>query len=126
MKNIQNLYIKTNDMCVGDHMHNDYMDILVKDIPHTKYNQIIIDYFAQPNWKTGHWVFDIFNKEELRKLNVIMRTKNKVTLNKRIQNLLNSMLSGHPISVLLDKNKIESLSNTLEIFAKKWMEVHNG
>jgi len=123
---IEKLYIKTNSMCVGDNWHNEYMDILVKDIPDNEANKIIIEYFSKSNWKTGHWVFDFTTKEEMRKLNTIMRTKTKETLRKRIINFINHLMDGDHYSLMLNSKKIEGLSDLLSKFAVKYMEVHNG
>ena len=36
---LDKLYIKTDSMCVGDLQHNEYMDILVKDIQENDSNK---------------------------------------------------------------------------------------
>lgn len=123
---ISKLYIKTESMCVGDNMHNEYIDLLVKDIPYNESNKIIIEYFSKGNWHTGHWIFDIYTKEELRSLNVIMRTKNKNTLTKRIIRLTSKLSEGNPYTLMLERNKIIGLTDLLQRFAIKYMEVYNG
>lgn len=123
---INKLYIHNDSMCVGDNWHNEYMDILVKDIPYNECNEHIIKYFSNTNWKTGHWVFDFITKEEMRKLNTIMRTKTKETLSKRLKNFVSHLIDGDHYSLMLNRKKIESLSNLLTEYATKWMEVHNG
>lgn len=125
MINIQNLYIKTNDMCVGDRYHNDYMDILVQNIEVNECNSIILEAFNR-NWKTGNWVYDSYTKEELRRLNVIMRTKSKQTLLTRIKGFIEYISKGCPYTLLLNQRKIEFWLENMEKFSKKWVEVHNG
>lgn len=122
---LDKLYIKTDSMCVGDLQHNEYMDILVKDIQENDSNKIIIEYFSKPNWKTGNWVFDLYSKEELRSLNVIMRTKNKKTLTTRIIRFISKLNDKHPYTLMLEKNKIIGLTDMLGAFSIKYMEVNN-
>ena len=121
---ISKLYI-TKDLCVGDRYHNDYIDILINHIDINECNEIILKAFEK-NWHTGYWVYDSYTKEELRRLNTIMRTKDKNTLLKRIENFINYIGRGTPYTVMLNRNKIEHMLEVLEKFAIKWKEAHNG
>ena len=102
---ISKLYI-TKDLCVGDRYHNDYIYILINHIDIDECNEIILKAFEK-NWHTGYWVYDSYTKEELRRLNTIMRTKDKNTLLKRIENFINYIGRGTPYTVMLNRNKIE-------------------
>lgn len=121
---IPNLYI-TNDTCLGDRYHNQYIDVLVRKIEENECNNIILHAFEK-NWHTGCWVYETYTKGELQRLNVIMRTKDKETLLKRIESFIKFINRGCPYTLLLNRRKIEYMLEILENFSRKWMEVHNG
>ena len=113
---ISKLYI--TEGCVGDIEHNKYVDILVKDIPENDLNKIILTNF-QGNWKTGRWIFNVYTKDELQKLNVIMRTKVEDTKIKRMAKLLNHFCRGSHWNVIFNSNKIEKWTNIFHDYITK-------
>ena len=116
---IKSLYIEP--LCLGDIDHNKYIDILVKDIAENEFNKIVISEF-KGNWKTGHWIFNLYTKDELRKLNVIMRTKVEKTKIKRMANLLNQFCRGTHWHVLFNKDKINTWTEIFYDYAMKHKE----
>ena len=116
---IKSLYIEP--LCSGDIIHNKYIDILVKDIAENEFNKIVISEF-KGNWKTGHWIFCIYTKDELRRFNVIMRTKVEKTKIKRMANLLNQFCRGTHWHALFNKYKINTWTEIFYDYAVKHNE----
>lgn len=115
-ESISKLYI--TEGCVGDIEHNKYIDILVKDIPDNELNRKIINEFVT-KWKTGHWIFNIYTKDELQKMNVIMRSKNEATKIKRMANLLNQFCKGSHWHVLFNSSKINTWAEIFHDYITK-------
>ena len=68
----KDFYINHEDMCVGDNMHNEYMDILLRDVVMDDFQIAFLNKYLKRDWKTGNWVFDDWTKGELSKINTIL------------------------------------------------------
>ena len=105
MINIESLKIKDKELCVGDIQHNDYIDILTKDILDSNVSEIILNKFIR-NYKTGDWISHYFTKMELSKLNAIMKTKNINTLKNKADSFISYLYRGTVYSFIFNSDKI--------------------
>lgn len=98
--------LKIQDVgCVGDIEHNKYIDVLTNNILDTNVSGLILSQF-KGEYKTGNWIYTQMTKEELRKLNTIMKTKNFDTLCKKMDNYLNYLQRGTIYSVMFKSSTI--------------------
>lgn len=98
--------LKIQDVgCVGDIEHNKYIDVLTNNILDTNVSRLILSQF-KGGYKTGNWIYTQMTKEELRKLNTIMKTKNFDTLCKKMDNYLNYLQRGTIYGIMFKSSTI--------------------
>lgn len=103
--------LKIQDVgCVGDMEHNKYIDVLTNNILDSNISHLILSQF-KGEYKTGNWIFTQMTKEELRKLNTIMKTKNFDTLCKKMDNYLNYLQRGTIYSIMFKSLTISAFKD---------------
>lgn len=100
--------LKIQDVkCVGDIEHNKYIDILTNNILDSNISHLILSQF-KGGYKTGNWIFGYMTKEELRRLNTIMKTKDFNILCKKMDSFLKYLQRGSIYNLLFKKSMILS------------------
>ena len=107
----ESMLIKNENICLGEIWHNQRIDILFKDVKYNKFNYELLlfikdlmtqkyhndmtvynkDYFGKITMDSS----DILNKGHIIKLNSIMKSKTKKTLEKRIYSFGNLLTSSY-------------------------------
>lgn len=103
------------DKCMGDIWHNEDVRNLVEDVRDNKLNGQILELVysysqRRDNTNDTDWIHHDFTKGELRKLNALMKSKSKKTLEKRKLGYLNFLTNKSVYSLILNKNKIQYFS----------------
>ena len=83
----EDFIIKDKQLCLGDIWANKRVEILFTDInPTTPIAEEVLKYvkYLREECCHNHWLQDTLNISEAKKLNAIMKCKNKETLKKKI------------------------------------------
>lgn len=116
----KDFYINHEDMCVGDNMHNGYMDILLRDVVMDDFQIAFLNKYFKRDWKTGNWVFNGWTKGELSKINTILRYhKNYKTLQAKIDRLRAEFSRGCWVTQWLNCGKLAMVEALQEYLKQK-------
>lgn len=101
----EDFYIKKAN-CVGDYEHNNYVEILLNKL---EFDPVQTDFlqkfFGSNHYSTGNWIFDIWTKKELKKVNTILRFyKNHKTLPSKISRFQQEFDRGCIYSAFLNNH----------------------
>lgn len=118
----KDFYINHEDMCIGDNSHNEYMDILLRDVEMDDFQIAFLNKYFKRNWKTGNWVFDSWTVRELSKINTILRYHNNLgTLQAKIDRLRAEFSRGCWVTQWLNASKL-SMVEALQQYLNERLE----
>ena len=100
---------------VGDQIHNEFIDLLYKDVDkrtktYKNVNNILHEYLKDSSQR---WVSNVLNKTDIKRLNALMKSKTNKTYQKRLFKLIDHLAYSSRYGYVFNKELVDLLEMEL-------------